>query len=692
MSKIVGMLTLKNLLSFLLILILSTPIVNVAIAAPLAVSDKDWHYVNGNSWAWNYSPQTQINKSNVDQLEVKWIFPIEGTSVIPEALKVIHPQEGVTTPPLVNDGIVYIQTNFLKTYAINGSNGKSLWTHEYTLNIPEIQERLPWSANVRLFHLHGIRYWESGKSLLLQGFACDFYGLDGQAGTMKFHITDLCANIPGNLYKYSPTSEQNSIGTYERGRQFIFLLSHVEGGGWTESGRNIAMGIDMDTNSILWRVFNSPPQGEFSRDWALQECNLGFFRDIPCSDVAELVPENLEWDWAPAPNTNPHPSSGVTASWGQPVIDEDSGILYINTGAQVPWPNVSLTTGPRLYGSTIMAIDMNQGKRVWWQQPQPRDPYDFDCNWSGMLIDHISIGKVYVKGCKDGHWIVSNARTGEPIHIIQVMDEIYPEKRTFHITDPFSWYDMKEFKQPDRSLYHGEPPITLVPSYFNGAFSTDQSFDPQTGTVYHYTAFTQLKITTLPMREGRISGVIPITNLSANVTIVARDLFTEKIKWSWFYPISNQRAHMVVSGGMLFSGFTDGNMRFFDKDSGILIDTLRLGSPIVTGVTMGQDSEGHQKIFTIVGATSFARQESYGLAKQNIVPGTLIAIGISENIPNSVTTTVITTTTVSTTTTVTHFASQNESAFEIIFVYIFLGLIAFLLVAMTVLLARKKGD
>ena len=673
----------KTLLSLLFTLILSTSMLNDAIAAPLAVSDKDWQYVNGNSWAWNYSPQTQINKNNVDQLEVKWLFPLEGTSFIPEAMKVINPQEGVTTPPLVNNGVVYIQTNFLKTYAIDGSNGRPLWTHEYTLNIPEIQERLPWSADARLFHLHGIRYWESDEALLLQGFACDFYALDGKMGTMKFHITDLCTNIPGNVYKYFPASEQNSIGTYEKGRQFIFLLSHVEGSGWTESGRNIAMGIDMDTKNILWRVFNAPPQGESSRDWALQECNLGFFRDIPCSDVAKQVPDNLEWDWAPAPNMPPHPSSGVTASWGQPVIDEDTGILYINTGAQVPWPNVSLTTGPRLYGSTIMAIDMNQGKRVWWQQPQPRDPYNFDCNWSGMLVDNLSMGKVYVKGCKDGHWIVSDAKTGKPIHIIQVMDEIYPGKRTFHITDPFSWYDMKELKQPDRSLYHGEPPITLIPSYFNGAFSTDQSFDPQTGTIYHYTALAQLKITTLPMREGRISGVIPIAAISANVTIVARDISTGKIKWTWFYPISNQRAHMVVSGGMLFSGFTDGNMRFFDKDTGILIDTLHLGSPIVIGVTTGQDSEGHQKLFTIVGATSFARQKSYGLAERNIVPGTLIAIGISENVS------AIVTTTVTTTTTVTHFTSQNEGAFEIV-VYLLLGLTAFALITAAVFLARRR--
>jgi len=432
---------------------------------------------------------------------VKWVFPIGSISLAPEALDPIGPWEGVTTPPVVKDGIVYIQTNFLKTYAIDAKTGRQLWTHDYTVNITEAQRRLPWTPSPGIAHLHGIRYWEGGDSILLLGYACDMYALDGKTGREKFRINDLCLDIQGNIYRYAPSPEQNAIGTYEKGRQFIFLLSHTEGGGWIERGRAVAMGIDMDTKKVLWRVFNSPPQDRPSKDWALEECSIGWFRNIPCSDVAARIRENLEWDWAQAPGEPPHPSSGVTAAWGQPVVDEDTGLLYINTGAQVPWPNLSLTQGPRLYGSTIMAIDLNKGRRIWWQQPQPHDMYDYDCNWSGILIDHPTVGKVYVKGCKDGHLIVSDAATGRPIRIIQIIDEIYPEKRTFHITDPFDRYDMKDWSWPENSRYHGTPPVTLIPGFLNGAFSTDISYDGE-GTIYHYAAFMPLRFTTLPLVKG----------------------------------------------------------------------------------------------------------------------------------------------------------------------------------------------
>jgi hypothetical protein len=84
-----------------------------------------------------------------------------------------------------------------------------------------------------------------------------------------------------------------------------------------------------------------------------------------------------------------------------------------------------------------------------------------------------------------------------------------------------------------------------------------------------------------------------------------------------------------------------------------------------------------------VGVTSFPRQESYGLAERNIVSGTLVAIGISENVSD------IVTTTITTTTTVTHFTSQNESTFDTV-VYLSLGLIAFALITVTVFLLRRR--
>src|SRR3989304_504232 len=103
-----------GILTVLAILALNIFIPSKAYAAPLATSDKDWQYVNGNSWAWNYSPQTQINKDNVANLEVKWIFPVGSKALAPAGLQTLSLTEGVTSPPIVRDGVVYMTTNFLR--------------------------------------------------------------------------------------------------------------------------------------------------------------------------------------------------------------------------------------------------------------------------------------------------------------------------------------------------------------------------------------------------------------------------------------------------------------------------------------------------------------------------------------------------------------------------------------------------
>src|SRR4030066_1590571 len=162
--------------------------------------------------------------------------------------------------------------------------------------------------------------------------------------------------------------------------------------------RHTTLGIDMDTQEIVWRLFSYPPHGVLTKDWALQECDIGYFRDIPCSTVAAQAPENLEWDWA-QPNQPPSIYAGVTANWGQAVVDEDTGILYTQTGNQGPYSNMTYAPGPRLYGSTIMAIDLNKGQRVWWLQPFPHDPYDYDRNWGGLLTENPTLGTDHLSGC-----------------------------------------------------------------------------------------------------------------------------------------------------------------------------------------------------------------------------------------------------------------------------------------------------
>ncbi len=659
---------------FVITLLLGPLLPAIAYAAPQDTSEKDWQYVNANSWAWNYSPETQINKNNVDQLEVKWVFPIQGIATAPKELQSLKLPEGSTTPPIVVNGKVFVTTQYQRTYAIDAKSGKQLWVHDYVINTSDVEQRLPVSFDgflpgfgVLITHMHGIRYWAGGNSLLISGLACDFYGVDINTGQTSFWVKDLCKDTPGNLYKMRQGAvSQTNIGTYDKGHQFIAVLpgamhSYAYGGDF----RHTTIGIDMSTHNIVWRIFSFSPQDKPTKDWALQECSVGFFGNVPCSEVAAKAPQNLEWDWA-QPGQPPSIYGGVTANWGEIVVDEDTGIIYTQTGNQGPYTYIGATPGPRLYGSTIMAIDANTGKRIWWLQPFPRDPYDYDCNWSGILADVPTLGKVYMKGCKEGRLFVIDAQTGKPDYTIDLTNEQYQWGQItkagtlepnqggvkYHLNDPFNHYDMREMNSPDNSTYCGRP-CTVYPAWTNGLFATDMSYDPQTGTLFHYAAALQTKIISSPQAELGKSVSITQSYPISNTTIVARDAATGKVKWTYFYKAGQQRSHLVVTPDLVFSAFTDGFLRFLDKDTGKELYKINLASDLRIGVTTGQDSDGNQEIFTVAGITS-----SWGSKN----PGFVIALGLSDRASAEARTTVATTTTQSTISTTTSANARTSTS------------------------------
>jgi outer membrane protein assembly factor BamB len=663
----------STILVILAILSFSTFAPALAYAAPLGNSAENWQNVNGNSWAQNYSPQTQINKNNVDNLEVKWIFPVGSKALAPAALQGVTLGEGTSTPPIVQDGVVYIMTNYKRLYAIDATSGKQLWSHDYTINITQARDTLP-VVIASISHFHGIRYWEGGDAILDFGAACDFYAVDAKTGVETLNVQDLCKDVPGNLYKYGSNynlPSMNQIGTYEKGHEFIYVLpgsmhSTLVG----QDSRHVTMGISMDPPyNILWRVFSFPRQDVPTQDWALQECDIGYFQTYPCSDVAAQNRAGLEWDWA-EPGQPPSMWGGVTANWGQMVVDEDTGIVYTQTGNQGPYSNVSMTPGPRLYGSTIMAIDINEGKRVWWLQPFPHDPYDYDCNWSGILADIPGMGKVYMKGCKEGILYAMDAATGQPLWTVDNVDEqvdwgqigpaalksIAEGGVKYYRPDPFSEYDLREWgwisypaTKPGDPGKYCTIPCAVYPYFFNGLFGTDMSYDPQTATLFHYAIgqeFTLLQENPyIPGGSLFVTQGYPVTN----TTIVARDASTGQSKWTYFYEAGQQRSHMIVTPGLLITGFTDGYLRAFDTDTGSVLFEKNLGASITVGPTIGADSEGNEKIFVDVGT------------RLSNTPGSVVAIGLSDRAAAEVRTTTVTTTARTTLTSTTTSVSTSAT-------------------------------
>src|SRR6266851_4589520 len=74
-----------------------------------------WTAYGGAVDSSQYSALSQINKSNVSQLQAVWTFPVTGTVIL---------------NPLVVDGVMYLQASGNTLAAVDAATGKEVWRRQ----------------------------------------------------------------------------------------------------------------------------------------------------------------------------------------------------------------------------------------------------------------------------------------------------------------------------------------------------------------------------------------------------------------------------------------------------------------------------------------------------------------------------------------------------------------------------------
>src|SRR5258708_18770001 len=116
----------------------------------------EWPAYNGGQAGDHYSPLTQINRSNVANLKVAWIFDT-------------HEEGGLQTNPLMIGRMLFVYTPSQKVVALNAMSGSIVWTFD-----PGALGRQP---------TRGFSYWVDGKnSILFAGALTNLYALDPATG------------------------------------------------------------------------------------------------------------------------------------------------------------------------------------------------------------------------------------------------------------------------------------------------------------------------------------------------------------------------------------------------------------------------------------------------------------------------------------------------------------------------------
>ena len=427
---------------------------------------REWNVYLGDSGSSQYSELDQINRNNVRELRVAWVYHTGD--------KREDNRSQIQCNPIVVDGVLYATSAQLKVFALNAGTGQMIWTFDPF----EKKETTRVGVN------RGVTYWEDGDDERILFCAGHYlYALDAEKGLPisefgKDGAVDLREGLDreiGNLF-IGPTTPGALY------KDLLILGSRVsEGPG--ESAPGHVRAYDVRTGQIKWIFHTIPHPGEF-----------GY----------ETWPEDA---WKRAGGAN---------SWSGITVDEERAMVFIPTGSPAFdfWGGNRL--GKNLFGNCILALKADTGQRVWHFQTVRHDLWDRDLPASPNLVTVRHDGEridALAQITKSGHVFVLDRNTGEPLFPIQERpvpasdlkgEQTWPSQPVPVKPPPFARQAFNEEDitdiSPQAHAYIGKrfkgiqtgqqfiPPSTqgtmIFPGFDGGGEWGGAAYDPTTGILY----------------------------------------------------------------------------------------------------------------------------------------------------------------------------------------------------------------
>lgn len=319
--------------------------------------DRNWPVSHGDMGLRRYSGLKQINRSNVADLEVSWIYHSNDGEGNRQGEGSRRGWRGIQTNPVIVDGIMYAPTAGRAIVALDARNGKELWRFQLeAVESPGLSD-----APAR----RGLVFWNG-------------------ANRWQPRIVFTCGEWLYALYAESGLPVKN-FG--EEGRVPLPTSGTPTGGIWRDNyivpgHKGDVYSFSLIDGSLNWRFHTIPTGEEFGAD---------------------------TWKGADKKGANP---------WAGLALDVERGIAYVSVGA--PHPNFygSQRVGDNLYGNCVVALDAATGERLWHFQNVRHDTWDLDnpappnlvtIRREGRLIDAVACVT------KTGTTLLLDRVSGKPI-------------------------------------------------------------------------------------------------------------------------------------------------------------------------------------------------------------------------------------------------------------------------------------
>jgi len=335
-----------------------------ALAQPcLAQAPKDWALYGGEGGR-RFSTLNQITRANVSGLQQAWRFDMAEAG---------DPQ----THPLAVDGIVYAYTPSLDTIALDGGSGKLLWRFHSGVKAGGPQR--------------GLAIWRQGRE------------------------QRLFANAGNYLYALDPKTGKPLPDFGQEGRI------------------DLRAGLDRDPDKIS--VALTTP-GTIWRDLIVMGFRTAESAPAAPGDIRAFDVHTGKQRWVF--HTIPHPgepgyetwppdywkTGGGANAWPGTVLDKKRGLLFAATGSAVSDFYGYDRAGDNLYANSLLALNADTGKLVWYFQGTHHDIADRDFPSPPVLLTLKRDGKMVdavAQATKQGYLFVLDRLTGKPLFPVREM-------------------------------------------------------------------------------------------------------------------------------------------------------------------------------------------------------------------------------------------------------------------------------
>jgi quinoprotein glucose dehydrogenase len=355
------------------------------VAAP--VPDAGWPAYGGDAGGTRYSPLNQMTQTNVDQLQVAWVFR---TGDLGQGTK-DWTRSAFEATPILYDNTLYLTTSSTNVIAVDAARGTLRWRHD-----SNSRKDLHYSDGVS----RGVSLWidEATPPNAVCHARIFAPTLDARLLALDAATGKLCADF----------GEHGAVNLLKDIRS-----QYDEGDGW----RNY--------------LVTSPPailDGKVIVGSSIGD-NRAVVEELGTVRAFDARTGALVWSWDPIPRDagNPvyrewTPESAKVASaanaWAPLSVDAARHLVFIPTGSASPDFFGGERPGDNRWANSIVALDGATGTLKWGQQLVHHDLWDYDLASQPTLADLIHDGKrvsAVIQATKTGFLFTFDRTTGAPL-------------------------------------------------------------------------------------------------------------------------------------------------------------------------------------------------------------------------------------------------------------------------------------